>query len=163
MKILNVKILTISDGVNAGVREDTSSLALKEILENCAGKYAQADFNVVEIKVSADGVRNVKLALKKLAKNFEGLIVTTGGTGFGPRDLTPEATHAIVQREAPGLSEAMRLVNPLGRLSRGIAGIYKKTIIINTPGSPKGAVECLEAIMDTLPHALKLLFGERLH
>lgn len=155
-KMLNAKILTVSDGVKAGVREDKSSSALKDALE-------KTEFEVLEVSVCADGVRNVKSALKSLAKDFEGLIVTTGGTGFGIRDLTPEATSALIQREASGLHEAMRLVNPLGRLSRGTAGIYKKTIIINTPGSPKGAVECLEAVLDILPHALKLLSGETLH
>ena len=85
------------------------------------------------------------------------MVVTTGGTGFTPRDLTPEGTRAVIEREAPGLAEAMRLVSPLGRLSRGIAGIGGQAIILNTPGSPKGCVERLEAVIDVLPHALRLL------
>lgn len=153
---LNAKILTVSDGVKAGTRQDKSSEELVRVLE-------AANFTILETAVSADGVKNVKAALKKLAQNFEGLIVTTGGTGFGPRDLTPEATKTLIQKEAPGLSEAMRLINPLGRLSRGTAGTYNQCLIINTPGSPKGAVECLEAVLDILPHALKLLLGETLH
>ena len=83
--------------------------------------------------------------------------MTTGGTGFAPRDQTPEGTRAVIEREAPGLAEAMRLVSPLGRLSRGIAGIRGQAIICNTPGSPKGCVEQLGAIIDVLPHALRLL------
>jgi len=85
--------------------------------------------------------------------------VSTGGTGFAPRDMTPEGTHAVLEREAPGLAEAMRLVSPLGRLSRGVAGVRGRAIILNTPGSPKGCVEQLEAVLDVLPHALRLLTG----
>ena len=88
------------------------------------------------------------------------MVVTTGGTGFGPRDHTPEGTREVIERDAPGLAEAMRLVNPLGRLSRGVAGIRGQTIILNTPGSPKGAVECLTAVIDVLPHAVGLLTGQ---
>jgi len=92
-----------------------------------------------------------------MSDRFAGLIVSTGGTGFAPRDLTPEGTRRVIEREAPGLAEAMRLVNPLGRLSRGIVGIRANSIICNTPGSPKGCVEQLEAVLDVLPHALRLL------
>ena len=90
-------------------------------------------------------------------KRFAGLIVTTGGTGFGPRDLTPEGTRIILDREAPGLAEAMRLMSPLGRLSRAVAGTRGTALILNTPGSSKGTIECLEAVLDVLPHALRLL------
>jgi molybdenum cofactor synthesis domain-containing protein len=95
--------------------------------------------------------------LREMCDGFAGLIVSTGGTGFAPRDLTPEGTRLVIEREAPGLAEAMRLVSPLGRLSRGIAGIRGNAIICNTPGSPKGCVEQLGAILDVLPHALRLL------
>jgi molybdenum cofactor synthesis domain-containing protein len=95
--------------------------------------------------------------LKKMSDGFSGVIVTTGGTGFAPRDQTPEGTKVVLQREAPGLAEAMRNINPLGRLSRGVVGIRNTTIIVNTPGSPKGCVEQLEAIIDVLPHAVALL------
>ena len=85
------------------------------------------------------------------------LVATTGGTGFGPRDLTPEGTRAVLDREAAGLAEAMRLANPdKGRLSRGVAGIVGRCIVLNTPGSTAGAVECLDAVLDVLPHALAL-------
>ena len=97
-------------------------------------------------------------ALRELAAGFEGVIVTTGGTGFAPRDQTPEGTRAVVERLAPGLAEAMRAVNPApGRLSRAVAGIAGTAIILNTPGSSAGAAECLGAVIDALPHALALL------
>jgi molybdopterin biosynthesis enzyme MoaB len=95
-----------------------------------------------------------------MCSGFAGLVVTTGGTGFAPRDQTPEGTRLVIERDAPGLAEAMRLVNPLGRLSRGVAGIRGTAIICNTPGSPKGCVEQLGAVLDVLPHALRLLNAE---
>lgn len=146
------KVLTVSDGVVAGTREDRSGDAL-------AGALARHGFDVVERRVVADGVDTVAGALRELAGGFAGLIATTGGTGFAPRDLTPEGTRAVLDREAPGLAEAMRLVSPLGRLSRATAGTVGTAIVLNTPGSPKGTVECFEAVADVLPHALALLNG----
>lgn len=150
------KVLTVSDGVIAGTREDRSGEALGEAL-------AAAGYEVVERRVVADGIDTVTQALSAMSDRFAGLIVSTGGTGFTERDLTPEGTRAAIEREAPGLAEAMRLVNPLGRLSRGVAGIIGHSIVLNTPGSTKGCVECFEAVADVLPHALALLAGERLH
>ncbi len=98
-----------------------------------------------------------------MAYGFNGLIVTTGGTGFGPRDVTPEGTARVLDRPAPGLAEAMRAVNPLGRLSRGTAGIRGAALIVNTPGSPRGAIEMLEAILDVVDHAVDLLAGVHGH
>jgi molybdenum cofactor synthesis domain-containing protein len=147
------KVLTVSDGVVAGTREDRSGEAL-------AVRLGDAGFEVVERAVVADGDRSVAGALRRMCGAFAGLVVTTGGTGFGPRDLTPEGTRAVLDREAPGLAEAMRLVNPLGRLSRGVAGTSGTALVLNTPGSTKGAVECLEAVLDVLPHALALIAGE---
>lgn len=147
------KVITVSDGVVRGTREDLSGAALAEVLE--AG-----GFSVVERSVVADGVASVAGELARVSASFHGLVVTTGGTGFAPRDQTPEGTREIIERDAPGLAEAMRLVSPLGRLSRGVAGVRGKAVIINTPGSPKGAAECLGAVIDVLPHALDLL-GER--
>jgi molybdopterin adenylyltransferase len=147
---LLAKVLTVSDGVVAGTREDKSGVAL-------VARLTEATFDVVEHRVVADGRENVGEALADLADGHGGLIVTTGGTGFGPRDLTPEGTKVILDREAPGLAEAMRLVNPLGRLSRGLAGTRGTALIINTPGSTGGAIECLEAVLDVLPHAIRLL------
>ncbi len=113
--------------------------------------------------VVPDGMAPVADALVELSTGFAGLVVTTGGTGFSPTDLTPEATRAVIEREAPGLAEAMRSVNPLGRLSRGVAGSIGGCLILNVPGSPKGAVESLEAVADVLGHALELLAGGRPH
>lgn len=147
---LQAKVLTVSDGVVHGTREDRSGAALVELLSS-------NDFDVVETRVTADGADLVADALVELCDGFAGLVVTTGGTGFAPRDQTPEGTRRVIEREAPGLAEAMRLVNPLGRLSRGIVGIRGDAIVCNTPGSPKGCVEQLEAVLDVLPHALRLL------
>lgn len=147
---LQAKVLTVSDGVIHGTREDRSGLALVE-------RLTAAGFTVVERRVVEDGEGPVAAALGDLAADFHGLVVTTGGTGFGPRDRTPEGTRAAIDREAPGLAEAMRLVNPLGRLSRGIAGTIGATLVLNTPGSAAGCVECLEAVLDVVPHAVRLL------
>ncbi len=144
------KVLTVSDGVAHGVREDKSGAAL-------VARLAAAGFDVVDHRVTADGSEAVATALIEMTQAFAGLVVTTGGTGFAPRDQTPEGTREVVEREAPGLAEAMRLCNPLGRLSRGIAGIRGRAIVVNTPGSTKGCVEQLDAVIDVLPHALRLL------
>ena len=150
------KVLTVSDGVVAGTREDRSGEALAE-------RLTVAGFEVVERRVTADGVDSVAGALRDLTAGFSGLVVTTGGTGFGPRDLTPEGTLAVLDRQAPGLAEAMRLVSPLGRLSRAVAGTVGGALVLNTPGSSKGAVETLDAVVDVVPHALDLLSGGRPH
>lgn len=150
---LQAKVLTVSDGVIAGTREDRSGVALVERLT--AEGYA-----VVDHRVCADGADTVAAELWVLTERFRGLVVTTGGTGFTPRDQTPEGTKEILERDAPGLAEAMRLVSPLGRLSRAVAGVRGQALVLNTPGSPTGAVECLEAVIDVLPHALRLLLGE---
>jgi len=137
----------------AGTREDRSGASLAEAL-------TEAGFEVVERAAIADGVASVAGALTRMTATFAGLVVTTGGTGFGPRDQTPEGTREVLEREAPGLAEAMRLVSPLGRLSRAVAGVRGRSIILNTPGSPAGAAECLAAVLDVLPHALALLADE---
>jgi molybdopterin adenylyltransferase len=147
---LRAKVLTVSDGVVHGARDDASGRALVEQL-------GAAGFDVVEHRVTADGADLVADALRELCEGFAGVVVTTGGTGFAPRDQTPEGTRLVSEREAPGLAEAMRLVSPLGRLSRGIVGVRGRAIICNAPGSPKGCVEQLGAIIDVLPHALRLL------
>jgi molybdopterin adenylyltransferase len=147
---LQAKVLTVSDGVIAGTREDASGAALVDQLTG-------QGWEVVDRRVVADGTDAVAGMLVEMTDGFAGLLVTTGGTGFAPRDQTPEGTRRVVEREAPGLAEAMRLVSPLGRLSRGIAGVVGRAIVCNTPGSPKGCVEQLGAILDVLPHALRLL------
>ena len=150
------RVVVVSDGVADGSREDRGGPAVREVLE-AVGAVVEA------VVVSADGVDAVAGALRAQTAGFAGLVVTTGGTGFGPRDLTPEGTRLVLDREAPGLAEAMRLVNPLGRLSRGIAGTAGTALVLNVPGSPRGAVECLEAVVDVVPHALALLAGDRPH
>jgi molybdopterin adenylyltransferase len=150
MTALQAKVLTVSDGVVHGTRDDLSGRALVE-------RLVTAGFEMVGHEVTADGADLVAETLRTMCDGFAGLVVTTGGTGFAPRDQTPEGTRMVVEREAPGLAEAMRLVSPLGRLSRGIAGIRGAAIVCNTPGSPRGCVEQLEAILDVLPHALRLL------
>jgi len=149
--VLQAKVLTVSDGVVAGTRQDRSGAALVAAL-------GAAGWEVVDHQVTADGAEAVSLALAALAEGFSGLVITTGGTGFAPRDLTPEGTRAVIDREAPGLAEAMRLTNPSkGRLSRGVAGTLGRAIVLNTPGSHAGAVESLDAVLDVLPHAVALL------
>jgi molybdopterin adenylyltransferase len=152
------KVLTVSDGVIAGTRQDASGDALVDRLTG-------AGWTVVDRQAVADGVESVHQALVALADGFNGVIVTTGGTGFGPRDLTPEGTALALDRQAPGLAEAMRTVNPdgLGRLSRAIAGTRGTALILNTPGSTKGSVETLDAVLDVLAHAVDLLAGGRPH
>jgi len=154
--VLQAKVLTVSDGVIAGTREDKSGEAL-------AIHLAAAGYAVVERAVTADGIPSVVAALREMTKDFTGLLVTTGGTGFGPRDLTPEGTLQVLDRQAPGLAEAMRLVSPLGRLSRAAAGTVGESLVLNTPGSTKGCIETLDAVLDILPHALRLLAGNREH
>ena len=153
---LEAKVITVSDGVADGSREDKSGEALEH-------RLATAGYSVVDRAVTADGVDAVADALRAACEDFAGVVVTTGGTGFGPRDLTPEGTLAVVDRQAPGLAEAMRLVSPLGRLSRAVAGTRGRALVLNTPGSTKGCVETLEAVLDVVPHALELLAGERPH
>jgi molybdopterin adenylyltransferase len=157
---LQAKVLTVSDGVVAGTRDDVSGRALVE-------RLTAEGYTVVEHRVVPDGVLPVADALRSLADRFAGLVVTTGGTGFGPRDLTPEGTRRVIEREAPGLAEAMRHVtlgvNPHGMLSRGVCGTVGAALVCNLPGSAKGALECLEAVLPALPHALDLLAGGRPH
>ena len=149
-KLPEAKVLTVSDGVMSGHREDLSGRALVTLLD-------ENGFTVVEHRVCADGQDIVAKAFTEMCKGFAGLIVSTGGTGFAPRDQTPEGALVVIERHAPGLTEAMRASNPLGRLSRGVAGIVGKSIIVTTPGSPKGCMEQLGSILDVLPHAVALL------
>ena len=158
---LRAKVLTVSDGVAEGTREDKSGAALVD-------RLVAEGYDVVDRRVSPDGVPAVAGALRDLAAGFAGLIVTTGGTGFGPRDLTPEGTRSVIEREAPGLAEAMRTASnadgrPFGMLSRGVCGTVGPVLVCNLPGSAGGAVECLEAVLPALPHALDLLAGGRPH
>jgi len=139
-----------------GEREDESGPAVAKALRD-------AGFEVIEQFQVVDGVASVAGDLTRMCSAFTGLLVTTGGTGFAPRDMTPEGTAEILDRRAPGLAEAMYRSGPLAPLSRGIAGTRGRALIINLPGSTKGALECLGSIIDLLPHAVALLAGEQLH
>jgi molybdopterin adenylyltransferase len=153
---LEAKVLTVSESVSRGTRQDLSG-------DELANSLASYGYRVVERRVVPDGVEPVVAALSELSSSFAGLVITTGGTGFSPTDLTPEATRSVIEREAPGLAEAMRGASPLGRLSRGVAGTTGQCLVLNVPGSPKGAIESLEAVLDVLPHALELLVGGAPH
>jgi molybdopterin adenylyltransferase len=161
MAALKAKVLTVSDGVAAGTRDDRSGQAL-------VSRLKEAGYDVADHRVTADGVEAVTESLRALTAGFSGLVVTTGGTGFGPRDLTPEGTRAVIERDAPGFAEAMRRASDhggraFGMLSRGVCGTVGQSMVCNLPGSSSGAVECLEAILPALPHALELLAGEHPH
>jgi molybdenum cofactor synthesis domain-containing protein len=158
---LRAKVLTVSDGVAEGTRDDRSGRALVE-------RLTAEGYEVVDHRVSADGVDSVAAALRELCKGFAGLVVTTGGTGFGPRDLTPEGTRAAIEREAPGIVEAIRRASDgdgrgFGMLSRAVAGTRGQALCCNLPGSSSGAIEGLEVLLPIAPHALDLLAGGRPH
>ena len=153
-------IVTVSDGVAQGVREDVSGRAVSSLLES-------SGFRVGTREVVADERAAIEQVLVRLCEQGLSLLVTTGGTGLGPRDVTPEATRAVIDREAPGLAEQMRAAGrdstPFAALSRGVAGSRGSTLILNLPGSEKGAVQSLSSILPVLAHALDLLAGDTAH
>ena len=156
--MLTVGILTISDKGSRGEREDVSGEVLREEL-------SKMDASVVRYEIVPDERRIISGKLIEWADSASiDLIVTTGGTGLSPRDVTPEATLAVIDKTVPGLAEAMRAEGlkktPMAMLSRATAGVRKKTLIVNLPGSPKGAKESLEAILPAIPHALEIIRGE---
>lgn len=152
---MNATVITVSDRVSRGEARDRSGPAAARILEGL-GFHTELD-------LVPDGVEPVAVALRHWINRDVDLVLTTGGTGFGPRDLTPEATALVVDRPAPGLVEAVRSatfgVNPHGMLSRAIAGISGSTLVVNLPGSVKGVEESLEVIGPALPHAIEMLGG----
>lgn len=147
-------VLTISDGVSSGTRQDASGIAL-------ADRLAQAGFRVDRRSVADDRPR-IEQALREGAAGHE-LVVSTGGTGLTPRDVTPQATQAVIDYEVPGLAEAMRAAGraatPMADLSRGVVGVIGRSLVVNVPGSPKAALESLAALEPTLAHALETLAG----
>lgn len=155
MPELAAAVVTVSDGVNAGVRDDHSGRA-------AAARLRELGFTVGDPVIIEDGAESVASALSSLAGDVA-LIVTSGGTGLSPRDLTPEGTRSVIDREVPGLSEAMRADTfgkiPFGMLSRGISGLIGSTLVVNLPGSPKAVEEGLAVIGPVLEHAIAIASG----
>jgi len=154
-------VLTISDSASAGTRADRSGPAVRERLERLG-------WSVTVMEVIPDEAAEIGTRLATLADGGQiAAIFTTGGTGVGPRDFTPEATRSVLDREIPGLGELMRArgreSTPMAMLSRSVAGTRGRVLIINLPGSPKGAVESLDAIVELVPHVLELLGGRTEH
>ncbi len=155
--MIKASVLTVSDSCAKGQREDVSGQTIVDILK-------QNKFDVCEKGIVADETQAITAELIYFSDEAEvDVVFTTGGTGLGPRDVTPEATIVVCEKMAPGLGELMRLKGlektPNAVLSRGVAGIRKNTLIINLPGSPKAVRECLEVILDILPHAVKMIHG----
>ena len=157
--MFNLGILTSSDMGAAGQREDTSGQAIKEI-------FLDLGFSLIRYEVVPDDKEIIAAKLAEWADSGEvDLVVTTGGTGLGPRDVTPEATQSIIQRQVPGISEAMRQSGlrhtAMAMLSRGVSGLRGNCLIINLPGSPRAVRECLEIAVEAIPHALETLTKTR--
>jgi molybdenum cofactor synthesis domain-containing protein len=153
---VNAAVLTVSDGVHAGVREDLSGDVLGELLES-------EGFDVVR-RIVPDETVEIERALRELARTAR-VVLTTGGTGFAPRDVTPEATRAVLEREAPGVAEAIRADafarTPHAMLSRGVCGLLGETLIVNLPGSPGGCRDGFGVVQPALAHGLALAADDR--
>ncbi len=154
--MMTIGVLTISDSGAKGMREDTSGERIRSMVMLLPEAVIMAG------AIIPDEREEIEATLREWSDEKKvNLILTTGGTGLAPRDVTPEATKAVIDREAPGIAEAMRAVSlqhtPFGMLSRGVAGTRGRTLIINLPGSPKAVKECLECILPVLPHAVNLL------
>lgn len=161
MSDVKIKAIVVTVSDSRGAENDTSGTALIELLEKIGAEF-------VEKIIVSDDFENLRQTLYVLTERADAnLIITTGGTGFTERDNTPEATRAVIEREAPGLAETMRFETakktPLAVLSRGVCGIRNRTLIINLPGSPKGVRECFEVIQHVLPHAVNLISGKTEH
>ena len=159
--LIKAVVITASDACARGEREDTSGATLVELLTDVGAE-------IVETKILSDDLDPLVQSLKQFAdRDNVNLIITTGGTGLGPRDNTPEATKRVVEREAPGIGEAIRAeslkATPMAMLSRGVCGVRSGTLIINFPGSPKAVKESFAVIAPVLPHALDLLAGKTRH
>lgn len=153
-------VITVSDRASAGAMKDESGPVLVEVL-------TQGQFEVTGPELVPDDHERIRDAIAAAVTQGADLVVTTGGTGLGPRDVTPQATSTLVDYEVPGFGELMRQAGssstPMSWLSRGMAGVYGQTLILNVPGSRKGARESLEAVMPLLPHAIQLLHGDTKH
>jgi len=159
--MMSAAVLTISDGAHRGVRIDTSGPAV-------AARLEEAGFTVVEHKIVADEREMIATQLRVIADlRIASVVFTTGGTGVAPRDVTPEATRDVIDREIPGFGELMRSrgleKSRFAPLSRALAGSRGNVLIVNLPGSPRGAVESLDAILELVPHVLDLLIGQTAH
>jgi molybdenum cofactor synthesis domain-containing protein len=155
--MIKVAILTVSDSCSQGEREDISGQTIKDMLP-------EDRFEICRKKIVADEHEKIVNELKHFSDKADiEVVFTTGGTGLGPRDVTPEATASVCERIIPGLGEMMRAEGlkktKNAILSRGIAGIYNKTLVINLPGSPRGVKESLEIILNVLPHAVDMMHG----
>jgi molybdenum cofactor synthesis domain-containing protein len=158
---IRAAVITVSDACSRGERADDSGAALVELLE---GSNAE----IVEKKILSDDLEPLVQTLETIAKRSDvNLIITTGGTGLGPRDNTPEATRRVIEREAPGIAEAMRAESlkstPMAMISRGVAGVANGTLIINLAGSPKAVRESFAVIKPVLAHSVDLLAGHTRH
>lgn len=156
---IHAAVITASDACSRGEREDKSGELLVELLTGIGAR-------IVAREILADDLEPLADKLREYADRPDvNLVVTTGGTGFGPRDNTPEATQRVIEREAPGLAEAMRIQTlkntPMAMISRGVSGIRSGALIINLPGSPKAVLESFEIIRPVLSHAIALLAGEQ--
>lgn len=154
----HVGILTVSDSRSQGTRADTTTALIRRLVE-------KVGYTVGQAVVIPDDAQQIEAALIALAdRHMLPLVLTTGGTGLGPRDVTPEATKAVIEREVPGLPEAMRAVtathNAMAWLSRGVAGLRGRTLIVNLPGSPRAVEECLRVLIPLLPHTLSMIAGD---
>jgi len=161
LKLYRVGIVTVSDSCYAGERKDESGFFLKDRME-------QIGWKVISYEVVPDEEKVITgMLIKFVDKEKLDFILTTGGTGLGKRDVTPEATRKVIEKEIPGISEVMRMKtfekSPRSILSRGISGFRKQTLIVNLPGSLKGVKECLEIIFPVIPHALETLQEEESH
>ena len=161
MTAIRVVVITASDACACGEREDTSGATLLQLLRDLGA-------DIVDTKILSDDLDPLTQSLIEFADRDDvNLIITTGGTGLGPRDNTPEATQRLIEREAPGIAEAIRAeslkATPMAMLSRGISGVRSGTLIINLPGSPKAVKETFAVIAPVLPHALDLLAGRTSH
>lgn len=154
-------VLTISDRCSQGLMADTAGPAVAAMLRR---EWPKAEIRTALLADNEDAIAE---ALQEFVRQDVKLVLTVGGSGLGPRDRTPEATRRVIEREAPGLAEAMRAKgaerNPFARLSRGVAGLKASTLIVNLPGSQRGAEESLEAILPLLRHALEVIAGAQNH